>query len=247
MTVATIDTSAAERRALRIGIRLDAIADNYEQVVPMISEALELRDHETLGYRSPGEYLADRFGKALARMPMAIRRETVAAIDAVQPLSTRSLAPVFDVSQRTISSDRQATGSGEKDFSPEPTTPDFADESSEIVKLTGPNSVHSPGPAVDLANVDMATGEIHDEPVRTVTGLDGKTYTRPAPAAPKRRPLTDSAREAGLDLRKIAERIERITGDDRFAANKNEVAAHLRHHLAYAIEVLTDLDNHINN
>lgn len=244
MTVTTIDTNAAERRALRIGIRLDAIADNYEQVVPMIAEALELGDHETLGFRSPGEYLADRFGKALARMPIAIRRETVAAIDSVHPVSTRSLAPVFEVDNATIHRDRQAIAAGVASATPEPAAPNFADGSSEIVKLTGPNSVHSPGTAVDLANVDMETGEIHDAPVQKVTGMDGKTYTRPGPAKPRRRPITDQARDAGYELRKAVERLQRITEDDRLSSNKEQVTALLRGHLLYAVEVCQDLLDH---
>lgn len=91
-----------------------------------------------------------------------------------------------------------------------------------------------------------------DAPHAPVTGLDGKTYTRPEPKEapepprPKRTPLADTARDLGLDIAKIADRTERLMSDDRFTANKNEVAARLRHHLARAVEVLADLDNAIN-
>ena len=116
MTVTKTDdaeeVSAAKRRAQKIGLRLDIIADNFEALVPLIQEALELRDYETLGYQSPGDYLTDQFGASLARLPVEIRRETVAAIDSVQKVSNRSLAPVFDVDQATISRDRQAIASG---------------------------------------------------------------------------------------------------------------------------------------
>lgn len=80
-----------------------------------------------------------------------------------------------------------------------------------------------------------------------ITGMDGKTYTRPEPNPepdkPRRNPLPDQARTAGWEVRKSVERVERIMSDDRFTRNKEEVAAHLRGHLQYAIETLqTTLD-----
>lgn len=86
--------------------------------------------------------------------------------------------------------------------------------------------------------------------IRETTGLDGVTRITAISGQmqkPKRRPLVDSAREVGLDLRKIADRVARLGEDDRFDANKDEVAAHLRSHLTYAAEVLADLLDRINN
>lgn len=79
-----------------------------------------------------------------------------------------------------------------------------------------------------------------------VIGIDGKTYKRPEKKAPRRRPLPDAARDAGWELRKSVERLERIAADDRFAANKDQVAAHLRGHLNHAIEVCQDLLDRVN-
>jgi len=56
-----------------------------------------------------------------------------------------------------------------------------------------------------------------------------------------RRPLTEFAKDSGWSLRKDVERLERIFADDRFAANKAQVAAHLNGHLKYAAEVCQDL------
>lgn len=103
--------------------------------------------------------------------------------------------------------------------------------------------------------MDLTTGEVADdypEPAPApVTGLDGKTYTRPQPTAaprgPQRRALTDDARDAGQDLRKATERLARIAVDDRLPRHKEEVAAHLRHHLNQAQQVLADLSELINN
>jgi len=270
VTISTIDTSAAERRALKIGLRLDAIADNYEAVVPMIREALELGDHETLGYRSPGDYLADRYGKALARLPIAVRRETVAAIDSVQTLSNRSLAPVFDVDQATITRDRRAITAGVAPATPasapsaeSPAEPEvdlsrvdkatgeihdgpiLTDEPDRVTKLTGPNSVSHPGPVGEFVSPYT---EIAEAAKKKVTGLDGKEYSRPAPREqkPRRKALTDTARDAGWELRKAVERLQRIAEDDRFSRNKEEVTPLLRGHLINAVEVCQDLLDQID-
>jgi len=62
-----------------------------------------------------------------------------------------------------------------------------------------------------------------------------------APAAPRRSPLPEQADRAGWEFRRAVERLERIYADDRFAANREQVAAVLRGHLTYATEVMPDL------
>ncbi len=62
-------------------------------------------------------------------------------------------------------------------------------------------------------------GASNDAPERS-TGVDGKSYprSRPAPAAPvKRRPLQEPWDDAVRDLLKAAEKLQRLSGDDRFA------------------------------
>ena len=75
---------------------------------------------------------------------------------------------------------------------------------------------------------------------RAVTGLDGKTYTAAAPVE-RRSSILDDARNAGWQLRKAAERLERIHTDDRFTKNKVEILAALQPHLDFADEVLAGL------
>lgn len=64
---------------------------------------------------------------------------------------------------------------------------------------------------------------------------------------PKRRPLPEAARDIGWDARRLAEKVQRLSDDDRFSANAEQVATHLRSHLTYAIEVYQDLLDRINN
>lgn len=82
-------------------------------------------------------------------------------------------------------------------------------------------------------------------PERPVQGLDGKTYTRPEPTEPaeppkqKRRPLTDQARDAGWELRRAVERLERIYSDDRYTRTQNEIDSLIEPHIEYALSVIT--------
>jgi hypothetical protein len=223
--IVEFDKAAAERRAERITLRLDAIADNYNAVLPMIREAIEKRDDLALGYRSPGDYVSDRFGQALAGLGIEVRRAVVGELTAAG-LSTRAIAPVVGVSNFTVHEDQKATAPV-RDLTPEP-----SDE----------------WPEDDLPTpIEFDPEPVADVTPRPVTGIDGKEYPRPTPAKPKRRPLPDVARDAGYDLRKSVERLERLRDDDRFGTNKDEVAAHLRGHLIYAAEVLADLLDRIDN
>lgn len=101
-------------------------------------------------------------------------------------------------------------------------------------------------PAVAL-EAAIEAGEVRpDMPRREAVALVRRYQSSPtkpsAPAAkPKRSPLPDVAQRAGWEFRKSVERLERIAADDRFASNKEQVAAHLRGHLSYALEVCQDL------
>ena len=99
-----------------------------------------------------------------------------------------------------------------------------------------------------------------DAEPRQITGRDGKTYTRPAPepvtvdhdtgeitqTKPNRKPITDTARDIGLDLAALTNRIDRLMDDDRFDRNRDDIAARLRHHIATAAATLNTLDSKIN-
>lgn len=71
----------------------------------------------------------------------------------------------------------------------------------------------------------------------TTPSAAGNSATR----RPKRGNLADSARSAGWELRRAVERIETIAADDRFTANKEQVAAEWSDHLTNAVKVCQDL------
>jgi hypothetical protein len=235
------DKAAAERRAERITLRLDSIAENYRMVLPMIREAIEKRDDMALGYRSPGDYVSDRFGQSLAGLGMDVRRAVVGELTEAG-LSTRAIAPVVGASLGTVNNDQQV-------FRAEHLTdPDVID--AELVDHETPQGEAASDDAAATPDDESDSEPQPERPVHprpAVTGIDGKTYKRPEPKAAPRKPLADTARNAGWDLRKAVERIERIAADDRFHANAEQVATELRSHLQNAVEVCQDLLARIDN
>lgn len=199
--VDVMSSEDAERITLSISLKLGTLADTYESVMPMIRDAITRQAHAALGYPSPGAYISDRFGDSLSRLGADMRRVVAGELWAAG-LSTRAIAPVVSVSQKTVVKDLQVI----PEVSPAP-EPAWVSATEALTAETGPAQA---------------------VPAKTV-GLDGKTYTRPAPApAPDRqaprRPLADGFRDAALDLSKLVTRVENLVGDDRFPKNKNEVA-----------------------
>ncbi len=117
--IGEVETSEARSRARRI-------RDHMEEVWPLVIEAYQKRDWEALGYDSWEAYCREEIGRPI-RLTTSERKQIHSEM-ADTGMSTRAIATVTGVTQRTVSNDL----SGEKNFSPAP-----------------------------------------------VTGLDGKTYTRP--------------------------------------------------------------------
>lgn len=171
MTVVNTETgelidvmSAAEAEVVTDAIswRLDQLATAHEEVMPMIRDALARRAWDALGYRSPGDYAADRFGGALTRLSIPVRQAVVQELTDAG-MSTRAIAPVVGASQKTVDRDRRA---GESHDSPDQTPQGEARaDSGRPVDSDRPQDAAAPRPAV--------------------TGVDGKTYTRPAPVDTK--------------------------------------------------------------
>jgi len=209
--IVEFDRAAAERRAERIRLRLDTIADNYVTVMPMIREAIEKRDDLALGYRSPGDYVQDRFGGALQRLDLAVRRAVVHELTEAG-LSTRAIAPVVGVSKDTVHRD--------------------AGVSYETPGTRVPAQTPTPAAGVDVepSQKSYVCEEAHNR-TTAVTGIDGKTYPKPEPKKPRRTPLPDTAWRVAYDLRKKSESLTRVIEDDRFKSNKEQIAGTIRNEL----------------
>lgn len=260
MTVATTDYVMPEGDARRLTEKIRITAHTYaearEKLIGYVEQAKQGNAHLALGYRSWTEYLAEVLGEEPMRLARDERREVVQLLSN-EGMSTRAIAPIVGASFKTVARDMDApvsndtpasapsAPSAESAADPEidlsrvdKATGEIYDGQPEVTKLTGANSVSHPGPF----NGDQVLAE-NIAKAKKVTGRDGKTYERSAPKpGPKRqKPITDQARDAGNNLRKNIERIQKITNDPRFARNKEQVAAHLRGHLLYAVEVCQDL------
>jgi len=243
--VIEFDRAAAERRAERITMRLDAIAENYSRVLPMIREAIEKRDDIALGYRSPGDYVSDRFGNALSNLGLDVRRAVVKELTDAG-LSTRAIAPVVGKHFTTVADDVKS-GVG----SPTPDEP-FSEGQPEASAYLGLDPQTPQGEVTDRSD---STGDLDaarvdtprpaDHTPRPVTGIDGKTYTRGVqqPSKDRRKPLTDSFWTAVYDLGVKAESLHRLISDDRFPQNAKQVAAKNRVHLLRARDLLEQVIN----
>ena len=229
---ATVTMTENDARRITERIRYTALSarESLEKLQALVTQAQEGQAHVALGYASWTAYLADVLGDQPLRLPRDQRQQLVGYL-AGEGMSTRAIAPIVGVTDRQI----------RRDISGGTNVPPAQTPSAEAATTAGDAEVEGSGEAVS---------DPPSAPVRpTVTGLDGKTYTRPAPPErkPQRRPITDQARDAGWDLTKSVERIQRIASDDRFAPNKEVVATHLRSHLTTAVEVCQDLLDRINN
>lgn len=193
-----LDTAAAERRAERITLRLDAIADNYAAVMPMIREAIEKRDDMALGYRSPGEYVSDRFGGSLQRLGVDVRRAVVGELTAAG-LSTRAIAPVVGVTQKTVVKDMQSLRA-------------------QVIPEVSPAETPEPGEAstasTTIGGSDERGAAIEQPvvPLAPVVGIDGKAYTRPDRKMP--RPAAEKTLNTiAYHLEKAAREAKSLTSD----------------------------------
>lgn len=204
--------------------RADRIKVGVEAVWHLVVEAYQRRDWAALGYASWDDYQTREFGTARLRLPREERQEVVSSLrDA--GLSIRAIAAATGNSDQTVQRDLRQVK--------QITTP---------ARDVTPNFKNSAPPRrASQDRPSRAAGGADSTPAAKVTGTDGKTYKASVPSKPRRAPITDAARTAGWDLRKVAERLQRICDDDRFPANKEEVAALMRSHLSFTVEVCHDL------
>lgn len=181
----------ARARAERIRSGMRVLAEWQADVIA----AYAARDWDALGYETWDAYLDGEYGEHRVRLPRDQRREIVASMSAAG-MSTRAIGAAVGVDHKTVVNDRAATG----EFSPVPDT---------VFSLDGrerPATRPTPDPHLWIEpGVEVVDAELVDEPT--------------APKV-KRRPLPEAFTDAGRDLTRAAERLARLTEDDRFAKNR---------------------------
>lgn len=238
--LATVRTEEDARRHMtRIRLTAGIVRENLPRLWNLIEEARNNSDDRILGYTSWTAYVSDAFSDEPMRLPRDERQQLVAML-AGEGMSTRAIAPIVGASRETVAADLRGGRNlppvepeGVQDSPPHTDVPDLP-----VNPQTG--EVYEAGDA-DHGSPEVPVTVTETHSVKRVTGLDGKEYTKAPPKEPRRTSLIDDARNAGWQLRKAVERLERIHQDDRFTKNKVEILAALQPHLDFANEVFSDL------
>ena len=209
--LAQMTADEARRITERIRAALDRVATGWADLAERITEAYQRRADLALGYASWADYAAAEL-RPSEGIAAEVRRELVGMLSA-QGMSTRAIAPTVGVQHSAVAKDLRRAGVSNGHTSPEP---------AEGIDIVTGEVIPVIFPATDVSGREAETTT---EPVK-VTGLDGKSYSRPEPGPREqiRRPLRDGFRDAALDLDKIVSRFERLVADDRYPRNRDEVA-----------------------
>lgn len=264
-SIVLLSPGEAQRLTQRIKLTASTVRDNLFKLRNYVEEAKRSNVWQVLGFQSWTAYLADTLADEPMRLGREERQELVGYLSG-EGLSTRAIAPIVGADRKTVMKDvrqSQVVQSGPP-ASVETQVQYDSGEWSRDVEVAAPVEDPQPPRAAtvpeNLAAVRESVAVIqetvarsvaaltvrNDTPNRAVTGLDGKTYSVPTSPKPKRRALTDQSRDVGYDLRKVAERLQRIREDDRLARNKEEVAALIKGHLMFTVEVCQDLLDELN-
>jgi hypothetical protein len=184
----------------------------------LVAEAYARRVWESLGYGSWDAYCRVEFPAARLRLPAEEREETVRSLRAAG-LSTRAIASATGSSEPTVRRDLAAGASYD---APEP---------APVTGLDGKHYRPRPAPPVTTADgsEQPIDAEIVDEPPRPVTHP-----ARATSGGKRRRALSEQAKDAGWDLRKAVERIQRLLADDPYPRHASQMRTLLRGHLMFA-------------
>lgn len=235
MTLATdIQCSEATARALTDQLR-QSLSLSWELLV----EAYQRRAWAALGYATWDAYTDAELGEVRLRLPRQDRREVVASMTEAG-MSTRAIGSALGVDHKTVVNDRRGEVSPPAD---EPVDAEIVDDEHDTLG----DRIARELAASDEQYAEQANSTVGPEQApHQVLGTDGKTYTTtPKATAPRRRPLPQAFWEATHDLGKAVERVERLTDDDRFPQNAEQVAAIHRNDLIRAIDALQSVVNRL--
>lgn len=188
----TLTEDEARRLTDRIRNLAENVAEQVEKMAGLIDEARIGSAWLVLGYASWTAYVADEFANVLPRLDREPRREFVREL-AERGMSTRAIAPIVGANHSTVVRD---LNSGGADAPPVPNQAAI-DAARERVAARFPREDHEQKNLSDLTPEDFI-----GKPAATVTGIDGKSYTRPTPKptpAPRLRVAPDPVEYAEQD------------------------------------------------
>lgn len=179
----------------------DRIKIAVEGTWQLIREAYVSRSWAVLGYDNWDTYVATEFSTARLALPREERAETVASLREAG-MSIPAIASATRLGVGTVHRSLVSTFPTGKVGQPD--------------VITGVNgktyaSTQTPAPESNIwvePDGDVIDAELVDEPAR------------PELPKAKRRPLPEAFNDAGRDFTRAAERLSRLTEDDRFAKNR---------------------------
>lgn len=217
VAAAAMTRDQAERLTERARLVATTLMEARDKLAGILQEANEGRVWEALDMPNIQAWTEFAFSTTpLAQLSREDRRVIVKEL-AAEGYGTRAIAPIVGKSHMSVARDL-ASVTDVTDEAPAPR---------EVHGRDGITRTFQPRPAPEPVTVDHDTGEI--------------TQTKP-----NRKPITDTARDIGLDLNALTDRIDRLMSDDRFDRNRDDIAARLRHHIATATATLNTLDSKIN-
>ena len=98
-----------------------------------------------------------------------------------------------------------------------------------------------PAPGITSKEVDELNQLPTEQPTMEQSQPEPEPAAKAEPRKPRRTPITDDASRIGWEIRKIAEKLEALTEDDRYDTNKEKVTPLLRGHLQFVIETATTI------
>ncbi len=218
----------ARRLTERIRAALDRVSTAWSDLAERVTEAYERRADLALGYSTWAEY-AEAELRPPSQLAAEVRRELVGLLSA-RGMSTRAIAPVVNVTHKTVVLDRQVVPEVPPEDRTGWTPEDHADQddldaTDDLIDFTTGEVITDQRGGTEPPSPESAVEE-QDEPAQPpaprpapIVGLDGKTYNRPA-STPKRAPLTDAFFGASYDIERKSEALKRLVQDDRFASNR---------------------------
>jgi hypothetical protein len=184
--------STEQARALTDRIKI-AVDGTWQ----LIREAYTSRTWAVLGYNTWDAYVAEEFGTSRLALPREERAETVASLREAG-MSIPAIASATGLGVGTVHRSLASTFPNGK-----------VDQPAEIRGVNGKVYAATCEPAPNLL-----AGDDWQQP-------EGPGFEAAiAPPKVKRRPLPEAFTDAGRDLTRAAERLARLTEDDRFAKNR---------------------------
>jgi hypothetical protein len=222
--------TAEEARALtdRAKQHVDQASALAEASVAIVEKVISSGGHTALGYSSPGQYLHAEFDVSSLQFTPDERRE-MALMLVRNGVSKRGAARALGVDDKTVRTDLSNA-----DQSALPDRIETRDGRS--FPLTRPVSAAEGNVGDETGTDEVVDADIVNEPDLPTDEdlLNGREWTQPdgpgfqdavtppvaAPKA-KRRPLPEALTEASRDYVRAAERLARLTEDDRFPKNRD--------------------------